>query len=392
LNVRSTASLPLLIAKVAEESARDELEDIALDEGTAVVPLITAPRRETTHSLEVYVANSPDILYLLADPAGEPTDEGFPLRLRVPELTSVKRRPEGSAFVGRMLDSGKIEIESRIGGGGLGDVYRAKHHRLGVPVAVKVLLDEIQNNVEYAKRFHAEALAASGLDHPNITRVIDFGEEPDGLLYFVMEYLDGISLRTILERETRLTTDRIGRLISQVCAGLAHAHDRGIIHKDVKPENLVTIMGLDDDGESIEIVKVCDFGIAQGVEDDSRRFAGTPDYMSPEQCRSEILDARSDVYSCGIVLYELATGVVPFADTDVRTIIRGHLHTPPRPPSEIAPVNAKLEGIIMMAIEKDRALRFPNMRALRAALRDLIDKPFPESSQFRRFELPLKKG
>jgi eukaryotic-like serine/threonine-protein kinase len=411
-SVASHGSLPMLVADLADEASRDFLEGVALAGQVAYVPLLAAPVDRSTHALEVYSPGSLEPLRLLADPVGPPTTDGFPLQLRLgthesaPILRSAKKRPttlrarhetnhsltdrhtadlqgselrraSASDLVGRRLANGKLEIESLIGGGGVGAVYRARHRELQMPVAVKVLHDNYQSDADFGRRFHAEALAASRLDHPNITRVLDFGQEPDGLLYLVMEYLDGVGLRALLERDGRLTTERVVRLASQICAGLAHAHARNIVHKDVKPENLVILKGSDDDGNAIEIVKVCDFGIAQGaVAEETRRFQGTPEYMSPEQCTASELDARSDVYAVGIVLYELVTGDVPFANDDVRRIVKMHLHDVPPPPSHRTPdVDSRLEQIILRALAKDRDARFANMRDLRAALRDLLDKP-----------------
>ncbi len=420
----------MLVADLADEASRDFLEGVALAEQVAYVPLLAAPIDRSTHALEVYSPASREPLRLVADPVGPPTADGFPLKLRVRQHdsamlvraatrqpTTLRARhatnheltdkhtadlvgvaaPASSAadLIGRRLANGKLEIESHIGGGGVGAVYRARHRELQMPVAVKVLHDTYQADADFGRRFHAEALAASRLDHPNITRVLDFGQEPDGLLYLVMEYLDGVALRKVLEREGPLGTERIVRLASQVCAGLAHAHARHIVHKDVKPENLVIIRGSDDDGNPVEIVKVCDFGIAQGaVAEETRRFQGTPEYMSPEQCASAELDARSDVYALGIVLYELATGDVPFTHDDVGTLVQMHLKEPVPPPSQRAPnVDPRLEKITMRALAKNREARYASMRDLRAALRDLLDvAPFSLSGQFLRPEIATRPG
>ncbi len=421
------ASLPLLVADLADEESRDFLEGVALAEQVAFVPLLVAPADRSTHALEVYSPASREPLRLLADPVGPPTKDGFPLRLRVKHHTqepvrapsSQKKRPttlrarhetnheltarhshdleeptkenrEPVSIIGRAIAGGKLQIDSLIGGGGVGAVYRAQHRELRMPVAVKVLHESYQREADFGRRFHAEALAASRLDHPNVTRVLDFGQEPDGMLYLVMEYLDGMSLRTLLERERRFGTERIVKILSQVCGGLAHAHARSIIHKDVKPENLIILSGSDDDGVPMEIVKVCDFGIAQGaLAEETRRFQGTPEYMSPEQCMSETLDARSDVYSCGVVLYELATGEVPFTDDEVGHIVWRHLNETPIPPSKRAPVDPRVEQIILRALAKNKEERYASMRDLRAALRNLLEKPPATlSGQFARVVVP----
>ncbi|HVH47852.1 MAG TPA: protein kinase, partial [Labilithrix sp.] len=223
-SVAPHGSLPMLVADLADEASRDFLEGVALAEQVAYVPLLAAPVDRSTHLLEVYSPGTPEPLRLVADPIGPPTAEGFPLRLRAQQQESaillrvVKNRPptfrarhetnhaltehhtadlegterspnEAPLIVGRHLANGKLEIESLIGRGGVGAVYRARHRELQMPVAVKVLHDTYQADADFGRRFHAEALAASRLDHPNITRVLDFGQEPDGLLYLVMEYL-----------------------------------------------------------------------------------------------------------------------------------------------------------------------------------------------------------
>lgn len=416
----------MLVADLAEDSARDFLEGVALAGQTALVPLLAPPVDRGEHLLEVYSPGAQEPLRLLADPVGPPTREGFPLRLRFPgPRSAVQRVPQSapsirarhqtnhelserhtndlegvepppfdqeSTLIGRALSGGKLVIDSKIGGGGVGAVYRAHHRDLRIPVAVKVLHDTFQADPDFGRRFHAEALAASRLDHPNITRVLDFGQEEDGLLYLVMEYLDGNGLRSLLERDGRFPLERLVKVVSQVCAGLAHAHARSIVHKDVKPENLVVVHGSDDDdGQTLEVVKVCDFGIAQGaVHEETRRFAGTPEYMSPEQCRAEELDARSDVYAVGVVMYELVTGDVPFTDQEIGHIVWRHLNEMPELPSRRAQgVDPRLERIIMKALAKRPDDRFASMRELRAALRDLLEVPPPSlSGQYHRVSIP----
>jgi serine/threonine protein kinase len=280
-------------------------------------------------------------------------------------------------LIGRALANGKLKIESLLGRGGVGAVYKAVHRELKIPVAVKVLHESFQRDLEFCRRFYAEALAASRLDHPNITRVVDFGQEPDGLLYFAMEYLDGVELRAVLEREHALSADRIAEIMMQVCAGLSQAHARGIVHRDIKPENLVLVRGHDDDGQPIEIVKVCDFGIAQhralAQEEEEGTTAGTPEYMSPEQCRGDELDQRSDVYACGVVLYELATGQPPFSAPTLHDLLKKQQQTPPMALSKIRPeVDPLLERIALKALAKDPAERHQTMRELRNELRELL--------------------
>ncbi len=428
--------LPVLVADLADDEARDVLDAAAFAGGRVWVPLETAPVSSAAHILEVHTPHQEPFFYI-AQPLGPPTENGFPLRLspmpdegedtaaRVgPPVTSAGssrlptqdrdvlrgRRSQSSmnlseshtkdlshvgplptedghdSKLGRALANGKLVIEQLIGRGGVGAVYKARHRELMMPVAVKVLHESFQNDIDFARRFYAEALAASRLDHPSITRVIDFGQEPDGLLYFAMEFLDGVELRSVLDKERKLSGARIAAMMMQVCAALSHAHARGIVHRDIKPENLVIVQGQDDDGKPVEIMKVCDFGIAlhralPESQEEEGVVAGTPEYMSPEQCRGDELDARSDVYACGVVLYELATGQTPFIAEKAAQLLNKHQFTPPLPPSKIDPsVDPLLEATILKALAKDPAERQQSMRELRAELRELLDPIMVDAS------------
>jgi len=410
--------MPVLVADLADDEATEILEAAAFTGGKVYLPLETAPVNATQHVLEVHLPGIAEPLFYLCQPLGPPTEDGFPMRIaRMPDAPLAAGAPRrdtpapGSAVVrgrrsstsltlspshtadlsqvgplpkdpeealaGRALSGGKLMMEGLIGRGGVGAVYKARHRELRIAVAVKVLHESFQRDIDFCRRFYAEALAASRLDHPNITRVIDFGQEPDGLLYLAMEFLAGVELRAVLDKERVLPAQRIADVMMQTCAGLSHAHARGIVHRDIKPENLVMVPGHDDDGQAIELVKVCDFGIAQHraapSDDVAGIIAGTPEYMSPEQCRGDDLDARSDVYACGIVLYELATGQVPFQAERPQSVLNKHQFTPPIPPSKIrGDIDPLLERIIMRALEKEPEARPQSMRELRAELRPLL--------------------
>ncbi len=417
----SSAIWPVLVADLADPAARDFLTGRALASATAYLPLLTAPATSSTHVLEVYTPGTLQPLVLFADPLGVATPVGFPLRLRMydpgekiargrassceppPEVPSLSsglkpriptvvtlteshtRELSGEvlevspdALVGRSIAGGKLQIQDVIGAGGVGSVYRAAHRDLRIVVAVKVLHHRFQNDIEFCRRFHSEALAASRLDHPNLVRVLDFGQEPDGLLYLAMEHLDGTCLAHTLEPGRALPVARIVGLMLQICAGLAHAHSRGIVHRDVKPDNIVLVLNKDDDDRPAELVKVCDFGIALQQADGvvATAVVGTPQYMSPEQCRGEPLDGRSDVYSCGVMLYELATGHMPFSGPTPLTILNQHMFVEPLAPRLlVAEVDPRLEAIVMKALAKEPAKRQPSMRDLRRELRALLDEP-----------------
>jgi len=295
-----------------------------------------------------------------------------------------KPEDETDPLLGRKIADGKYTIESLIGSGAAGAVYKATHRELRRTVAIKVLHPHYQHDPQFMKSFRGEALAASQLDHPNVMRVLDFGQEPDGLVYIVMEFLSGRTLQSLLDEERRLTPDRAVEIMIQVCAALSVAHDNGIIHRDVKPDNIMLVPSRNDEGRTFELVKVCDFGIAalqnQRVLDDDEPslaetvIAGTPEYMSPEQARGIEIDARSDVYACGMCLYELVTGRPPFLGDNAAEILIKQLEEAPRPPSQlIKGLDSLLEEIILRAIQKDPAKRQQSARELRVELKEIID-------------------
>ncbi len=280
-------------------------------------------------------------------------------------------------IIGRCL-GGKLIVEERIGAGALGTVYRAKHVLLPQPVAVKVLHTHYQEDPGFRARFLAEAQAASVLDHPSLVRVIDFGEQWGGFMWLAMELLEGTRLDHVLEEEGRFSVERAVEILLDVCAGLAHAHARGIVHGDVKPANILLVGRADDDGDVVVRAKLCDFGVArvathgEVAESGCRPALGTPAYMSPEQCLGEDLDARSDVYSCGVLFYELITGEVPFDGTEPQVLLRQHLlMSPTLPSAKRADIDARVDAIVTKALAKERDDRFASMRELRAALREL---------------------
>ncbi len=317
--------------------------------------------------------------------------------------SGVRPPPLPDPVEGRCL-GGKLLVGERIGSGALGAVYRAKHVLLPQPIAVKVLHPHCRAEPTYRARFLAEAQSASMLDHPNLVRVVDFGEERGGLMWLAMELLDGRSIDTVQHdlEGGRFSVERAVAILLDVCAGLAHAHERGVVHGDVKPSNVVLVMHTSDDGEALERAKLCDFGVArfrapslaaergdEVTETPSQRrmesgtqpsfhaagaFGGTPAYMSPEQCVGDELDARSDVYSCGVLFHELITGEVPFSvvESNAGAVLRKHLLAPPTLPSaHRTNIDARIDAIVAKSLAKDPSDRFASMRELRAALRDL---------------------
>jgi hypothetical protein len=284
------------------------------------------------------------------------------------------------ALVGRTI-AGKYCLETMVGEGAMGAVYRARQTTLGTTLAIKVLHRQLAGEPMFAARFLREAQAASRVDHPSSMRVIDFGEEPDGLLYIAMEYVDGKTLAKIIEESSPLPVARIVDIACQALAALAVAHDLGVIHRDLKPENIMVLEGEDDEGRTHDIVKVCDFGVAKLLEGGSRApsvtaqgvVVGTPEYMSPEQARGDALDARSDIYAMGVLLFHLMTGKVPFDSSTAFGTAFMHVNDEPTRPRLLNPgADSRLEAICLKAMRKRPEDRFASARELRGELRALL--------------------
>ncbi len=266
-------------------------------------------------------------------------------------------------LLGRALDS-KYQIIARIGAGGMGSVYRARRLHIGDEVAVKVLLQSFVNNTAALERFRREARAAAMLHHPNVVTIHDYGEsrEAQAPAFIVMEMVAGLSLRDLLEREGRLPVQRAIALMRGICAGVGAAHRNHIVHRDIKPDNII-VQPPHSEGEE-ETVKVLDFGIAK-LRDMASNAAltqtgmviGTPYYMSPEQCKAAPLDSRSDVYSLGAMMYEMLAGSPPFTAETPTGIVAKHLTEPPPPLPSALSIPSAIEAVIMRALAKDPQAR-----------------------------------
>lgn len=267
----------------------------------------------------------------------------------------------------------KYEILARLGNGGMSIVYKARHKLLGRLVAIKLLDPLLTSDLHNARRFREEALASSLLQHPNLISIFDFGLTPNGEPYLIMDYLCGRSLSEIVASTGVISCDRALNIFAQVCDGLGHAHSKGIIHRDVKPSNIMVVPF-----NGTDLVKVIDFGIAKVLTSARTRgqnltsaneILGSPTYMSPEQCLGQPLDARSDVYSLGCAFYEALTGDVPFLGTVALETMQMHLEKEPVLPSAYNPaVSPAIEQVVLKALRKDPAARYQTMEEFKAAL------------------------
>jgi serine/threonine protein kinase len=276
----------------------------------------------------------------------------------------------------------KYHLEERLGEGGMGTVYRARHLLMDRPVAIKVLHTQFVENEAARTRFQLEARAAVRLHHPNAVSVTDFGQTSDGLVYIVMELLKGRTLREILAAEAPLETARATSIMLQTSAAVAAAHEAGIIHRDLKPSNILVTRSADTPA----VVKVLDFGIAKLASemfDDEDAAAstlpgiplGTPRYMSPEQHEGSDLTPAGDVYSLGVIMYEMLTGMVPFTGTSVVEIALKHANDAPRAPREIvAGIPEDVERVVLHALEKEPAARPPNAAEFRRELLETAER------------------
>jgi hypothetical protein len=284
-------------------------------------------------------------------------------------------------MVGRTVN-GKFRVDALLGQGGMGRVYKATHLTLERTVVLKVLHQGFSGDPSVAERFHREAKAASRLNHPNSIAVLDFGQTEDGTLFMAMEYLGGRNLARVIAEDHPIPESRVIRIGAQILSALAEAHAHGIIHRDLKPENVM----VEPRREEADFVKVLDFGIAKISDPGPNEpkltqqglVCGTPEYMSPEQSSGRELDPRSDLYSAGVILYQMLTGDLPFQSDTPLGYLTAHLNQTPLPPSQKRSdltFSPALEALVMRALAKKREERPATAEEMRAALLACATQP-----------------
>ena len=309
------------------------------------------------------------------------------------------RRGARDAWMGRVID-GRYRVVDVLGRGGMGVVYKVEHQRMGKIAAMKVLHGDLAGDKEVTARFRREAEAVSRLTHPNTVQVFDFGTA-QGQLYLVMEYVRGLDLGTILERDGPIGFDRAGPLFSQVCAALGEAHEVGVVHRDLKPENILVTRT----HGGHDFVKVLDFGLAKLAEREDitagsgrGSIVGTPHYMSPEQIRGEDeVDARTDIYSLGALMYRVLTGEHAFAAASPVGVLTKHLTEPLVAPSRRVPALAipvEADEIVARAMRKQPAERYGSVHDLETDIERACDALFGHSASAprQRGAAPIPRG
>jgi serine/threonine-protein kinase len=319
-----------------------------------------------------------DLGFVDRDRDDEMSSDGAEQHLRLVEKPAEPADP----LIGQTID-GRYQIEKKLGEGGMGVVYKAKHVMLQKDLAVKVLRADVSKDQEIIARFRQEAQSASGIGSQHIIDISDFGTLDDGSTYFIMEFLDGKELTKVIEQEQPIPPERVAHVGMQLCDALGAAHDRGIVHRDMKPDNVFLV----ERGGDPDFVKVLDFGIAKVGGASSKltkagQVFGTPHYMSPEQCSGQGVDHRTDIYAIGIILYEMACGRVPFDADNLMGILTKHIYEQPIPPHDLPPpvdVPAGLEAVILKCLAKSVDQRYQTMAEVKADLQAFVAGQTPNA-------------
>jgi serine/threonine-protein kinase len=288
---------------------------------------------------------------------------GFP-------LGQLKASPDSDPLVGRTLPGGYRIVEG-LAEGSMGRVYRAEQKALGRAVAVKVMNPGLVSNADLVERFRIEARAASSLNHPNCVRVYDFGETQDGRPYIVMELLNGHDLADILGQAQLMPVTRALDITLQILGALEEAHGQGVVHRDLKPGNIF-VMTQRGGGD---LVKVVDFGLAKlktSMSSPSGLVFGTPEYISPEQATAKPTDNRTDLYACGVILFEMLSGRLPFEDETAQGLLEKHVYAKPPQPSDFVASVSDLDPVVAKALEKAPEDRYESAEAFAEALREVV--------------------
>jgi len=304
--------------------------------------------------------------------------------------TALRAANAGNDIIGSVI-ADRYHVIRKLGEGGMGQVYLAEHVKMGRMSALKIMRPAVVKDVESISRFNREAANASRISHTNVAAVYDFGETSDGVIYLAMEYVDGVPLTTLIEQTGPLSPTRAAEITRQAAEGLAAAHQLGIVHRDLKPDNLMIAKTRDGD----DLVKIVDFGIAKAAGNDAQKVTktglviGTPDYMSPEQLAGDPVDSRSDIYSLGIVAFNMLTGKLPFPSDSAQESMIMRLTDSPKTLAESRPEIAWPSGvqqILDKALARDVAERYQSAAAFG---RDLESASHGPTGRAREARQPL---
>ena len=293
-------------------------------------------------------------------------------------------RDRRDPYVGNVVD-GRYKVETVLGEGGMGVVYRCTHTIIGKKLALKVLRADLARDQEVTERFLNEAKSASGIGNPHIVDISDFGQFPDGATYFVMEYLNGIPLGSAIQNGQPLAAKRLLTISRQIAEGLAAAHAAGIVHRDLKPDNVFLV----ERGAEKDFVKILDFGIAKVSSTEGKltragAVFGTPHYMSPEQAAGTSVDQRGDIYSLGVIMYELGAAKVPFDADNFMGVLTQHMYKAPTPLREVTPrpeeISPGLEAVVMKCLSKRPENRYQSMEEVIVDIDRLLAGTKPQAA------------